>query len=216
MTALLTQFEADDERSCVQRGECRGGVGQVVDLDASDQQRAQRSVGGGRDDARGVPPSRIGEFVDVPRGGHLGAGGGVRQRPTAGQEVRCGTGFQRATLAGPTGDPAHAGTGALDESKHRGVRARGSRKPFADQDDRPGIHVLAQRIEGGGLPTGCRGDERAAHLLQPPRGERCDRTDHEAVLAERLAQAEVDDRGFLFWLEPDQQDGGAPIRRRRT
>ena len=56
----VAQFQADDERRGVERRQRRGRIGQVVDLDAADEQGAQRAVRGGRQDARRVSPGGAG------------------------------------------------------------------------------------------------------------------------------------------------------------
>ena len=63
-------------------------------------------------------------------------------------------------------------------------------------------------VERGRLTAGRGGDQRATHLRQPAGGERCDRGDLQAVLAEGLAQPQEDDGRFLLGLEAREQDRG--------
>ncbi|CKT25645.1 Uncharacterised protein [Mycobacterium tuberculosis] len=80
----VSQLQADHETGGVQRGQHGVRVGEVRGFDTPDQQRSQRLVGSGGQDAVGVPSSRGRQFGDMPRRTHLRAGDLVGQRAATG------------------------------------------------------------------------------------------------------------------------------------
>ena len=146
VTALLAQLQADDEGRGFDCGARAVGIGEVVEVDAADEQRLQRSVAAAAARIADVSrPAASGSVVGVPRGRHLGTRGGVGQWSSAGQKVGRRTGFQRATIACSTRHPSQPRAGRRGQARGRRVRTRRIRQPFADAGCRvPGAAVTAR------------------------------------------------------------------------
>ena len=127
-------LEADHEAGRVERRERRRRVGQVVRVDAADDERAEV---GPRRPRRGSPavsrPGRTGSAGDVPDGRDVDAGGGVGDRAAAGQQARAARRPRRAPRSpARRGTQAEPGTGRRGQPQRRrtGRRARSaSRSP---------------------------------------------------------------------------------------
>ena len=112
VTALSRSSRLTTNGAASIAGQRRVRVGQVGELDAADQQRAQFAAGRRGEDARGVAARRAsGSVGDVPRRGDLLAGGRVGDRTAAGQQVGQRAGLQRAAVAGASRHPAQPGAG---------------------------------------------------------------------------------------------------------
>ncbi|GAB3997542.1 hypothetical protein GCM10029992_20740 [Glycomyces albus] len=131
----VPQFEGDDEARGVEGGLDGGGVGEVVGVDAADQERVDLAVGGGLEDLPGAAPVGAGEGVGAPVVGELFAVGRVVGQAAAGQESGQASGFDGAAVAGAAGHPGDAGAGGGGESDGRREGAFDSGEAFAQEDD---------------------------------------------------------------------------------
>ena len=207
----VPQLQAHHETRGVQGGQHRLGVGEVVGIDAADQQCAQAAIGSRGQNAIDVTAIGGRQVCDIPALGHLRAGGLVAERPATGQQSGQRAGLDRASLAGAARHPGQLRAGAFGESgRGRQGTGRGG-ETFADQDDRTGFGeetselAAGQRVQRGGLTAGRGLDQRAVHFLQTVAGERRNRVDRQTVLARGLAQPQVHDRRLFLWFEAGQQ-----------
>ena len=208
----VAQLQADDERRGVDGGQRGRRVGQVVDLDAADEQRAAASPSAAAARMPAVSrPGAPGRSSTSQAAATSRAGGGIRDRPAAGQQVRRRTGFQRAAVTGPARDPAQPG-------------ARSPRPAGSPPNSAPGelasrsptrMTVPARAVRrrsassAAASPPGAVGDRAGRPSSSRPRvaNGAIDVTAQPA-LADGLAQPQEDDRRLLLGFEPGEQYGG--------
>ena len=216
---------ADLERHDERAGEGLGGTGdaEVERVDPADDERVELTGCRRGDDAGRVAARGVGEGLHAPGGRHLGACRGIRERAATGQQGGQRTGLERTALTGAAGHPGEPGAGGLGEGDRGAQRTGDRREALADEHDgvvaqalaRGGDDVgagpLAEGAQHLGLGAGGGRDERAAHLGQAAGRDRGHGVHGGAVLAERLAQAQEDDRALVLGLQADEQHGAGRL-----
>src|SRR5699024_8726698 len=108
----------------------------IFQVDAADQQSAERTVGRSGEDL-GVVASRRGrELVDTPDSGDVHTRLGLRRRATPGEQTGQQPDLYRPTVSGTARHPGEPGAGGLDELEQRGVPAGHHAQALTGEDDR--------------------------------------------------------------------------------